>query len=188
MQKSSFPPSLYIDHEIELKMISPDDSKTLFKLIDRNRDYLREWLPWLDLNQSAQDSSIFVESAQALAATGQGMVTMILFKQTHVGVIGFNWIDTLNRSCEIGYWLAESHQKAGIITKCTRRLIEFAFTNLNLNRISIPVAVENAKSRAIAIKLGFVEEGTLREAEWLYDHYVDHVMYSLLRSDWQSQK
>jgi ribosomal-protein-serine acetyltransferase len=40
------------------------------------------------------------------------------------------------------------------------------------------------KSRAIPEKLGFVQEGITRQEEWLYDHYVDHVIYGLLAKDW----
>ena len=41
------------------------------------------------------------------------------------------------------------------------------------------------KSLAIPERLGFTKEGTIRAAEWLYDHYVDHVAYGMLASEWK---
>jgi ribosomal-protein-serine acetyltransferase len=63
-------------------------------------------------------------------------------------------------------------------------LIAYAFDDLQLNRIAIAAALENRKSRALAERLGFTFEGVRREAEWLYDHYVDHALYGLLRREW----
>ncbi|WP_242967796.1 GNAT family N-acetyltransferase [Tepidibacter mesophilus] len=46
----------------------------------------------------------------------------------------------------------------------------------------------NVKSRAIPQRLGFKNEGVLREAEWLYNHYVSHVVYGMLDNEWDSTK
>ena len=54
---------------------------------------------------------------------------------------------------------------------------------MKLNKIEIRVATENVKSRALPERFGFKEEGVIRDAEWLYDRYVDHVVYGLLRYD-----
>ena len=72
------------------------------------------------------------------------------------------------------------------MTQCCRALIEHAFTDLQLNRVVITCATGNHRSQAIPERLGFCREGTLRETEWLYDHYVDHFVYGLLRSEWRS--
>ena len=104
----------------------------------------------------------------------------------YCGVIGYNWIDPANRACEIGYWLAESHVGRGLMKRACATLIAYAFETLLLNRVNIPVAVGNARSRAIPEGLGFDHEGVRREAEWLYDHYVDHALYALLRRDWRA--
>jgi ribosomal-protein-serine acetyltransferase len=63
-------------------------------------------------------------------------------------------------------------------------LLDYAFRNLGMNRVEIRCATGNTRSRAIPERLGFKEEGTVRQAEWLYDHYVDHVVYSMLRDEW----
>ena len=121
------------------------------------------------------------------AEQGTGLVMLIEYDSRLVGIVGCNWIEPMNRSCEIGYWLDQDHLGQGIMTNATRRLINYAFDDLSLNRVSIPVAVENRKSRAIPERLGFKIEGIIREAEWLYDHFVDHILYGLLRSDWPNR-
>jgi ribosomal-protein-serine acetyltransferase len=67
-------------------------------------------------------------------------------------------------------------------------LVEHAFGELGLNRVSIACAVENKKSCAIPERLGFRREGVKRQAEWLYDHFVDHVVYGALASEWQAPR
>ena len=176
--------SIDVDSEIVLRPVAVSDASNLFDLVDRNRSYLREWLPWLDLNRIVADSTSFIERSIRLSDEGTGFVTLILYKEQAAGVIGYNWIDSLNRSCEIGYWIAQDMQNHGIVTRSTRALVEYAFDALNLNRINIPIAVKNTKSRSIPERLGFIEEGIKHEAEWLYDHFVDHVLYSMLRSGW----
>jgi ribosomal-protein-serine acetyltransferase len=44
------------------------------------------------------------------------------------------------------------------------------------------------KSRALPKRLGFTEEGIIREAEWLYDHYEDHVVYGLLKKEYTGRE
>jgi ribosomal-protein-serine acetyltransferase len=96
-------------------------------------------------------------------------------------------LDWDNRSTEIGYWLGASFQSKGLVTKSCRALIDYAFNELNLNRIEIRCGVENKKSRKIPEKLGFREEGIIRQAEWLHNHFIDLVIYGMLADEWQDK-
>lgn len=69
------------------------------------------------------------------------------------------------------------------MTASCRALINRAFGELDLHRVMILCATENRRSRAIPERLGFTLEGVAREAEWLYDHFVDLAIYGLLRTD-----
>ena len=69
------------------------------------------------------------------------------------------------------------------MTRACRALVAHAFDTLRLQRVEIRVATGNRRSRAIPERLGFREEGILRQVEWLYNHYVDHVVYGRLASD-----
>jgi ribosomal-protein-serine acetyltransferase len=56
-------------------------------------------------------------------------------------------------------------------------------TDYSLHRFDIRCAVENSRSRAIPERLGFKNEGVIRHAEKVYDNYLDHLVYGLLKSN-----
>jgi ribosomal-protein-serine acetyltransferase len=182
------PFTLRVDDSIVLRQISGDDTLELTALIDRNRPYLREWLPWLDSSSGVHDTARFIGRCSEQAADENGLTFGIVCDGVLAGVIGQHYLDALNRRTEIGYWLDESHQGKGVMTRSTARLTGYSFTDQGCNRVMLHCAVGNAKSRAVAERLGFVQEGILREAEWIYDHYVDLVVYSMLQSEWAKTK
>ena len=65
-------------------------------------------------------------------------------------------------------------------------MIDYGFAEWGFNRIAIECASENIRSRAIAERLGFKFEGTIRGIQWLHDRFVDAAMYGLLRSDYEA--
>ena len=93
-------------------------------------------------------------------------------------------IDPRHRNTSIGYWLAAGFQGLGIMTQSCRVLVTEAFTRYKLHRVEIRCATGNARSIAIPRRLGFTEEGVLREAEWLYDHWVDLHVFAMLEQHW----
>lgn len=72
------------------------------------------------------------------------------------------------------------------MTNACRAVLTYAFHKLQLNRMAILCATGNARSRAIPERLGFIQEGIRREGEWLYDHFVDLVVYSMLAREWDA--
>jgi ribosomal-protein-serine acetyltransferase len=179
---------LRVDDGVILRQISRNDTEELTALIDRNRSYLREWLPWLDSSTGIQDTARFISRSMEQADDENGLTFGIVCEGALAGVIGQHYVDSLNRRTELGYWLGAAHQGRGIVTRSTARLTDYAFGKQDCNRVILHCAVGNIKSRAIAERLGFVQEGILREAEWLYDHYVDLVVYSMLKAHWVTRK
>lgn len=177
-----------INKDLKLRTLREDDAEALFELVDANRKHLREWLPWLDANTEVEDSRAFIRSVLKQESDNLGPTYAIIFRESLVGVVGYHPIQWNNKSVEIGYWLSHDLTRQGIMTRCCRALVDYAFDVIGLNRVTIPAAVDNSRSRAIPERLGFKKEGVIRDAEWLYDHYVDHVLYRLLKSEWQSQQ
>lgn len=173
-----------VNENIQLKILEMRDADELFRLSDRNRNYLRAWLPWVDHTVSVEQSKEFIQHSLKQFADNNGFNLGIYYKNTLAGCIGLHCIDWSNRKTSIGYWLAEEYQGLGLMTSACKALIHFIFHDLGLNRVEIRAAVFNSKSRAIPERLNFQQEGIIRQAEWLSDHYVDHVVYGMLREDW----
>jgi ribosomal-protein-serine acetyltransferase len=70
------------------------------------------------------------------------------------------------------------------MTEAVRALVAYAFEVWKLNRVEIRAAVANVRSRAIPERLGFKQEGVLRQAERIGDRFEDLVVYSMLAGEW----
>lgn len=169
----------------ELRLLELSHAEPLFALVDSCRSYLRPWLPWVDGTRAVSDTKAFIELTRKQLAEDNGFQAGIWLDGRIVGVIGFHKVDRKNRSTTIGYWLGETHQGKGLMTRACETLVDHAFKDLGLNRVEIRCATENKKSQAIPERLGFRKEGVSHDSEWLYDHFVDHVIYGMLARDWK---
>ncbi len=173
---------------LELRLRKESDAEAVFQAIDKNRTYLKQWLPWLDESTTTEDTRKFIRSDIDDFEKKNGLDLGIWYEKQWVGGIGYHGWGGKKRKSSIGYWLSEDCQGKGIMTASVQALVNHGFNEMNLNRIEIRCATENVKSRSIPQRLGFVMEGTLRQAEWLYDHFVDIVVYSTIKDEWNSCK
>jgi ribosomal-protein-serine acetyltransferase len=174
-----------VDDGIELRRVSAVDCDELYAAIDRNRARLRTWLPWVGLTYGQDDLFTFLQQKEIDNAARVSLTTHIRFHGELCGAIGLHVIDQRHRNSSIGYWLDEAYEGRGIMTRACRAIVTEGFREYGLHRIEIRCATGNSRSSAIARRLGFVEEGILREAEWLYDHWVDLRVFRMLEQDWK---
>lgn len=178
-------PILSISADLFLRVLRPYEAGTLFSLVQKNREHLREWLPWVDATHSPVDTRRFLEMTYAGFLRGQSVNFGIRHHGSLVGTVGFHGFDRMNRVTSLGYWLCGDACGKGIMRQSVAACIEYAFEKQAMNRLYIRCATGNARSRRIPEALGFTHEGTQRQAEWLYDHFVDLDVYSLLVSEWK---
>ena len=183
-----FVKTITVTEEILLKQLELSDVNEIFTTINRQRDYLGEWLPFIAFTNEKSDLEEYIRSVLAVPAKKGDFVFVIRYKDSFAGLIGFKDTDTLNRKTEIGYWLSEPYQKKGIITSSVKALIHFAFEEMNLNRIQIKCAVGNFSSKKIPQRLGFRFEGIERDGELLTgNRFTDIEVYSLLKKEFSPQ-
>ncbi len=177
-----------IDGRTELRPLERQHAGDFFKVLEANRDHLRRWLPQVDLLRSVADAEKFIAAWQQNTASNRGICAGIWHDGRLCGVIYHLSVDWLNRCAVLSYWLDAAHQGRGIMTACCRAFLAHAFDTWKLNRVTIESATDNVRSRAIPERLGFKLEGIVRGIEWLHDHYADHAIYGLLRSDYLSRR
>ena len=170
-----------IDDNIELCRVMPKHANNLLMLIDENRTRLRAWLPWLDRTRTVDDIKMFIKRTKK-----DNEIHHVIFKNKElVGIIGLHHINHDHRKAVIGYWLSKNAEGQGTMTRAVRLVLQYAFNKLKLHRVVIDCAVGNTKSCAIPERLGFKKEGEMRDAEWLYDYFVNLKRYSMLENEFK---
>lgn len=175
----------FIDAESHLSILELRHAEDLFQLIDKNRNHLGRWLSFPKRTKNVEDSAAFIQKSLIRLSENNGYWAGIWHQGMIAGSIGFLYIDWNARKTEIGYWLGEEFTGKGLVTKAAKRFIDHAFQDLDLRKVEIGVAANNVKSRAIPLRLGFTEEGIIRNYEHLNGEYLDRVIYGMLKEEWE---
>ena len=175
-----------VDSDITLKKINRRDIRPIFTTIDIERDYLGEWLPFVDYTRKVADTRLVVRNM--IKNSDKNLTCSIYYKNMFAGLIGLKEFDFINHKTEIGYWLSEKYQHNGIITKSCKTLIEYAFEKMDMYRVQLNAAVGNEKSQAVAKRLGFTQEGVVRSAELHSRGFLDIIVFGLLKTEWKNKE
>ena len=101
-----------------------------------------------------------------------------------VGSIGiFVKDDVYEKSAELGYWLSEDYWRKGIMTKAVQIICQEAFGRFDIIRIFAEPFADNAGSRRVLEKVGFICEGTMRNGVYKNGEIHSYCMYSILREE-----
>ncbi|MCR4336264.1 MAG: GNAT family N-acetyltransferase [Candidatus Omnitrophica bacterium] len=110
-------------------------------------------------------------------------------KDQHIGNIALRTIDDRNRNADIGLMIGEPASRGrGLGSEALQLIVEHAFFSLNLHRVMAGIVEKNVASTRLFEKLGFKQEGKLREHFYTDGRYEDFLMYGLLRAEYPSQK
>ena len=173
-----------IDDEAFIRSLTPDDAEEAFALIEANRTRLERWMNWAEGTRSPAEIRGFIERSRASEHDLEG--NGIWVSDRLAGSIGLS-VDPLNNAGEIGYWIGAEYEGRGLVTSACRLFIGHAFDVLRLHRISLTAGVDNRRSRAVAERLGFREEGIIRDGDRVAGgRYVDLVTYGMLEYEWRT--
>lgn len=148
---------IQVDDHITLRQITIEEAPLLFELVDNDRDYLGEYLPWVDHTTSVQDSEDFITQTIKKRQEGSEYGFGIIVDGEPAGHMSLMHL-TDGQEPEIGYWIASRFSGLGITSKATIALIALGFDQLQLDKIVIKADPSNTGSNRIAEKVGGVFE------------------------------
>jgi ribosomal-protein-serine acetyltransferase len=172
-----------IDEDAFVRTYTPDDAEEVYHLVEANRDRLEAWMPWTEATRSPADTLDFIQ--RSLASEHDLEANGIWVDGRAAGTIGLR-VNLLQNNGELGYWIGAEFEGRGLVTRACALFIDHAFGTLGLHRIALHAGVENRRSRAVAERLGFREEGVIRDGDRVGGgRYVDLVAYGLLEDEWR---
>lgn len=143
------------------------------------------------VHQSVEESREIIKTvlsqpetyALVLKETGQviGSIGLMLGKQ--------GGLDLPDSEAEIGYWIGHSFWGQGLVPEASQVLLDYGFSQLNLEKVWCRAFVENSKSLRVQEKLGFVYQYLLEDVHFpLIDEVRSERVNLLTREEWQSRK
>lgn len=170
-----------------LRPLKMSDSQDVFAY-SRDPEVARHVL-W-DAHETIGQTRAYLRYILKQYRNGEPSTYGIVLKDTGrvVGTIGFMWLNTENRSTEIGYSLARSCWNRGLMTEAVRAVLGMAFDTLKLHRVEAQHETDNPASGRVMLKAGMRREGTMRGRLWNKGKFVDVEVYAILREDWHASR
>lgn len=178
--------TIVVDEEVTLRPYDARDAEAFFRLIDANRDHLARWVPAFGFVHTVDHERVALEGLEASQRKGDMLGGAIEYLGRLVGGASIRGLESEGLPATLGYWIVEDVQGKGIATRACRALLDRAFGEMALSRVEISVAAGNARSRAVAGRLGFTLEKVLRQSFLCGGRLHDLAMYSLLAAEWPS--
>jgi ribosomal-protein-serine acetyltransferase len=161
-------------------------AEPLAALVRRNTEHLRRYLPPVAELSTPEATRAHLAGVAGRVARGELLEWYLFVEGVLCGALRLNNFESENRKASLAYFLGAEYQGRGIATVAARAVLGYGFDRLELHRVELRCATSNHASIRVAERLGFVREGELREAEQLGDRFVNHYVYSLLRTDFRS--
>ncbi|WP_224333274.1 GNAT family N-acetyltransferase [Haloprofundus halobius] len=120
---------------------------------------------------------------ESVVGSDDGETFVVTAEDRPVGLVFFFDLDERNGTAELGYWVTAEAQGRGYATDAARTLARYAFDERRLEKLTAQVVASNAGSARVLEKIGFREEGILREHEFVDGRRIDLRVFGLLASE-----
>jgi ribosomal-protein-serine acetyltransferase len=177
-----------IGAEEELRILEVRHAPQFLQYVRENREFLGRWLGWAKSIDSPEAAETFIKRGVTRFSENALPWVSIWSHGRMAGGILFFPLDSNTKSTDIGYWLASWACGKGLASRAVTAMIDYAFSEVGVNRIGLQAEVGNDRSVALAKRLGFTYEGIRRDA-WVTDgQYVDLSSFSLLAREWKQHR
>jgi len=176
---------------LELRPFRRRDVDSLIDAVSDSLTELERWLPWVHQRYGRADALRFIRDSSAAWIEARAYDFAIRNPATpdyHLGNISIWPLSRRERSGEVGYWVRTSEAGGGIATEAAAQILAIGFEEMALHRVTLRIAVGNAPSERVAEKLGFVNEGLLRQEVLVAGEWLDHTLWALLEEEYRRDR
>lgn len=156
--------SSFETERLHLRMPIQGDGEEINRAIRVSIEELRPWMQWAQTVPEVEDTESNIRGAHAAFMTREKLRFHIYHRERghFIGSSGFHNISWDVPKFEIGYWIKTGEHGKGYMTEAVQGLTQFAFKQLKAKRVEIRCDVRNERSRNVAVRSGYVLEGTLK--------------------------
>lgn len=160
------------------------------ELLVANQQRLACWEPWASDPLTPDGTRAYLDGSARGWIDGTQLPTVIAVAVDDgwqlVGSAGLR-VNGYTESAAAGYWIDGGYEGRGLVTRAMTALLGQAFGPLRLRRVTLHIDSSNERSRAVATRLGFTEEGVQRQAIAVLGEWRDDVIYGLLADEWRAR-
>lgn len=168
--------------KVFLRILEKDDiPRTQKWIIDPEISAIMGYLPVFSLSHQ-------LDWYDKISKAGDRYIFAICLNETneHIGNIGLGNINWVHRHAMFNIFFAEkSNHSKGLGTEASRLILDFAFDRLNLNKVYLQTSEKFVAANKMYQKLGFSQDGILREHYYIDGKYEDKIIYSILKSEFK---
>lgn len=171
---------------LTLKKLSLDDVDMLLKM--DKQEITQKYLGGVK-NKTKEERIKFLEKKLVKMEEGTSCTLTVYLEETPIGLIGLS-INEKDNNAEISYIFDIDYCGNGYCTEASKKLIELCFYDLDLHRVFASTIDGNIASSRVLEKLGFIHEGTRKEAAFVntLNIYSDFLDYGLIKEDYLKNK
>lgn len=180
-----FPSIPLTTSRLTIRLLEEPDRAPLFDIFS-HPEVMRYWSspPWTDLAQADK----MILSTREGYETGDYLQLGIERTTDHT-LMGTCTLFSINFQCrraEVGYALGRPYWGQGYMHEALQRWVQYAFEDLELNRLEADIDPRNLASAKALLRLGFQKEGYMRERWIVGEEISDTEFYGLLARDWRA--
>jgi len=170
---------------IILRKLKPSDASSIAKYANDKGVYrytLRIPYPY-----KLKDAKDFIKITNKEWKKGTKYRFGIVFNKEVIGTISLEDIKQDHKKAELGYWIGRPFWGKGITSEAVHLILDFAFNDLKLNRISAYTFTPNKASQKVLLKNGFKKEGLVRENVQKDGKFYDDYVFGLLKKEYKKK-